>query len=241
MVGEKTCSKCGETFPRTLEHFKRYPRNTDGLSGWCRPCQNAYQRALTAQVRSTPEGRAKTQAANRACYRRHNPAPAAKPDTRTCKCCGLTVLPTQENWAWKNGKPKGLTCRLCARQSRRVKRATKRLTRGPAKPQSSWKTNNRAWMRYLDAKKRAKRATKNGWYAALVQATPSWLTPEMWLVMGGVYEQSYLGEKDLVVDHVIPLVGVDEDGRHVVCGLHVPWNLQIITNRQNAVKGSKTF
>lgn len=38
------------------------------------------------------------------------------------------------------------------------------------------------------------------------------------------------------VDHIIPLVGKDENGVHVVCGLHVEANLRIITKSENLSK-----
>ena len=47
-----------------------------------------------------------------------------------------------------------------------------------------------------------------------------------------LYEESRrLG---LTVDHIEPLKGVDR------CGLHVPWNLQLMTRSQNSKKGNRS-
>ena len=37
---------------------------------------------------------------------------------------------------------------------------------------------------------------------------------------------------DFVVDHIIPIQN------ELVCGLHVPWNLTLLTRKQNSAKGN---
>lgn len=68
------------------------------------------------------------------------------------------------------------------------------------------------------------------------QATPKWLTQEQKNEILEMYkiakELSWLSESRLVVDHIIPLRGEN------VCGLHVPWNLQIIPESMNIKKGN---
>ena len=62
--------------------------------------------------------------------------------------------------------------------------------------------------------------------AAKLYATPPWLTKEQLLEMENIYiECARITEKTGIpheVDHIIPLQGKN------VCGLHVPWNLQIL-------------
>ena len=68
-------------------------------------------------------------------------------------------------------------------------------------------------------------------------ATPKWITPEQKLAMRQLYLHAQAltkmtGER-YVVDHIIPLISPD------VCGLHVPWNLRVITQDQNLKKSNK--
>lgn len=68
-------------------------------------------------------------------------------------------------------------------------------------------------------------------------ATPKWITNGHKLAMRQLYLQAIkltkmTGER-YVVDHIVPLIS-DE-----VCGLHVPWNLRVITQEENLKKSNK--
>jgi hypothetical protein len=72
--------------------------------------------------------------------------------------------------------------------------------------------------------------------AAKLNQTPKWLTKDQLKQMEHYYEtakwvESILGES-IVVDHIIPVQGKN------VSGLHVPWNLQLLTREDNARKGN---
>lgn len=73
--------------------------------------------------------------------------------------------------------------------------------------------------------------------AMKLNATPKWLTDEDYNQIKSFYiEAQRLTLEtgiDHVVDHIHPLLN------EFVCGLHVPWNLQILTKHENCSKGNK--
>lgn len=66
--------------------------------------------------------------------------------------------------------------------------------------------------------------------ASKLHATPPWVDKkELQKIYAEAFRRRWAGE-DVHVDHIIPLKG---EG---VCGLHVPWNLQIIPANENLRK-----
>jgi len=70
-----------------------------------------------------------------------------------------------------------------------------------------------------------------------LQATPKWLTKDQLKQIEEFYilakELEWLSKEKLHVDHIMPLHGKNS------CGLHVPWNLQILPASLNIKKRNK--
>jgi 5-methylcytosine-specific restriction endonuclease McrA len=73
--------------------------------------------------------------------------------------------------------------------------------------------------------------------ALKLSATPPWMSPEDFKKIEEMYElakaASNFFEIKYHVDHIVPLKGKN------VCGLHVPWNLQVLTAFENISKGNR--
>ena len=69
---------------------------------------------------------------------------------------------------------------------------------------------------------------------------PPWLTIAHKREMRALYSLAIDATADTGVrhhvDHIYPIVGLNELGEHISCGLHVPWNLQIVTAKDNRRK-----
>lgn len=68
-------------------------------------------------------------------------------------------------------------------------------------------------------------------------ATPDWLSEEDWKKIEDIYSKarslSSSSDDNYDVDHIVPIQGKN------VCGLHVPWNLQILERKLNRQKYNK--
>lgn len=96
-------------------------------------------------------------------------------------------------------------------------------------------TKNRIRNRSQPAKIAAKAAKRR---CAKRNATPNWLTKEHFEEIQEFYtlaqELAWLNEGEVFhVDHIIPIRGKN------VCGLHVPWNLQLLPATKNLRKSNK--
>lgn len=90
-----------------------------------------------------------------------------------------------------------------------------------------WRGSNRHAVQAQTAKRRSSK----------INATPSWLTDRQYLEIKSFYLTATVATKTTGikhhVDHVIPLRG------KLVCGLHVPWNLMVVTAKENLSKGNR--
>jgi 5-methylcytosine-specific restriction endonuclease McrA len=91
----------------------------------------------------------------------------------------------------------------------------------------TWKERNLVWVR-ADTKARRRKHR---------QATPKWLSSKQKAEIRQLYQIAITMTKttgeQYVVDHIVPLRSDD------VCGLHVPWNLRVITQEENLKKSNK--
>jgi 5-methylcytosine-specific restriction endonuclease McrA len=92
---------------------------------------------------------------------------------------------------------------------------------------NAWKENNKVQVR-ADTKARRRKHR---------DATPKWLSRRQKSEIRQLYQiaitMTQTTGEQYVVDHIVPLRGDS------VCGLHVPWNLRVITQDENLKKSNK--
>lgn len=72
------------------------------------------------------------------------------------------------------------------------------------------------------------------YFFVLFRAWPDWANyPDEFRAVYGECKRQRERGRDVEVDHIVPLRS------KLVCGLHVPWNLQVITSAENLLKSNK--
>ena len=107
------------------------------------------------------------------------------------------------------------------------------------KTANEWQNRNKD--RYKEIAKKCYEKTKNkkfAWQAfaraAKRNAVPKWINEDLKQEIQKFYVEARLKTRETgtkyEVDHIVPLMGKE------VCGLHVPWNLRVITQFENRSK-----
>lgn len=139
-----------------------------------------------------------------------------KKNGRTSSCKDCKSLKNKEDYAKDREKNISRTLSYY-RQNREKMREQQNL----------WKKDNRERMNAYEALRSAQKDDR----------TPGWLSEEdkQWLdcIYETAKEVSAITQEPHHVDHIMPLRG------KTVCGLHVPWNLQIIPAQENMSKGNR--
>ena len=108
-----------------------------------------------------------------------------------------------------------------------VRKWTAKNKERKSEAQRQWNKANQSKINKYSANRRATR----------LNATPAWLTDKHRAEMAAIYKEAVAMEKQTGilhhVDHIVPLKGEN------VSGLHVPWNLQILTATENMSKGNR--
>ena len=181
-----------------------------------------------------PKTRAEAQATGATHYFTGKPCTRGHIALRKTK--GSCVECMKEDWALDNEKrknrPKSEAAKAAGRRYyEKNKEAVKARANARPKEEISYqkqkhKKNNPEYYNSLTSVRKRRHR----------EATPKWITPEQKLDMRKTYllamKLTKISSERYVVDHIYPLISP------VVCGLHVPWNLRVMTQDENLKKSN---
>lgn len=252
-ITSKRCTKCGVTKP--LSDFRASSRYRLGVRSNCIECDRAREREYEMAHRAERAMKSKL-------YRKRNPdkirAASAKwrkenPDRwkEIHAACVARHPERQKARSKKYYAEHAEECRSRAMERFFNKKDEIRVAQkiyAARKPELHREIRKRYIDRHPDiimaarSKWRSENKGKINHYAVMrlaakLRATPSWLSNAMVAEIESMYTARAKIEAETGikhhVDHIIPLQG------ETVCGLHVPWNLQILTAAENVRKSNK--
>ena len=154
--------------------------------------------------------------------------PDSRKPGKTRSKCKVCVNETNKLWASKNRAKRRSKGREYYEENR-DRLADKRM--------ANRDTKNAKMREYYEQNKGAF-ILRNKLRKSLINGMPTWVSEDPY--KSGI-QAKYREARDTtehtgvkyVVDHIVPL------NHPLICGLHVPWNLQVITSAENDAKGNK--
>jgi len=159
---------------------------------------------------------------------------------KMCKACGIakTLQEFKKNARCKDGVTG--TCKICVNSRLKDWRIANPDHSKGNRPEVTARYYERHKERilYYSANYRREHLAQYAHYEKVrhtrkLKAMPKWLTEAQINEIQHFYEAARLSAEPTHVDHIIPLQGKN------VCGLHVPWNLQLLPASENIKKGNK--
>ena len=245
----RTCSRC--CIDKTADNFRVEKRTKIGLVSWCKPCEKEY-RALNKDkahkyYKAYYEANKEALKAYQKAYAEINPEKVKEQKRRYYaenvdkaieyrKVNAARIREVARKYRQKHKEKISAYMKIymswytvvnrekLLEKKRHKYREDFELNRPKV---ATYKRLNRSKFNAVNARRRAHK----------LERTPSWLTLEQHEDIKTFYTEAKVREKEtgikFHVDHIVPLLG------ETVCGLHVPWNLQVITAYDNLVKGNR--
>ena len=214
----KHCRKCDTVKP--VEGFGTKKSAKDGLQSWCKSCKkqdhidNREKRLAAMKVRYDADPASHNKQTQE--YYNNNHAKCRDQQREYRKHNPDKISERNKNTYNKNAA-------AIIEKNKKWAQENKDKTR---EYKEDYRKRNPAKSRALLAKRRANK----------LSATPEWLTKEHHdQILSKYEERTRLTQETGIehhVDHIVPLRGKN------ICGLHVPWNLQVLTATENMKKSN---
>lgn len=234
----KSCSKWGKL--KSLKSFGKRKDSKDGVRGVCKVCFNIRVKKRRhgeldkelEEFRELQSKRRKIDSSNGLCTDCGSIHIVTCNGRAKCQKC----INTYRKITYTTNAKEGKAMYYQENKDKILKNRAIRYSNNPEYQQHYQAAYGPKW----DTKNKAKRlAITRKYQTNKLNATPPWLTKDMFLAIEEFYIESVrLTEKTGImhhVDHIMPLQGVN------AWGLQVPWNLQVLTASENMSKGNRVY